>query len=57
MNIIKKIIGKANKDRADMWKAILDQRNSPTPCQGSSPVQRLMFQGTESFRPCKASMY
>lgn len=43
VKIMKFIITKANKDGADVWKAILEWRNSPTPSQGSSPVQRLMF--------------
>ena len=54
---MKSIITKANKDGADVWKAILEWRNSPTPSQGSSPVQRLMSRRTRSFLPCKASMY
>ena len=57
MKIMKSIITKANKDGADVWKAILEWRNSPTPCQGSSPVQCLMSRRTRSFLPCKASMY
>ena len=57
VKIMKSIITKANKDGADVWKAILEWRNSPTPSQGSSPVQRLMSRRTRSFLPCKASMY
>ena len=57
VKVMKSIITKANKDGADVWKAILEWRNSPTPSQGSSPVQRLMSRRTRSFLPCKASMY
>ena len=57
VKIMKSIITKANKDGADVWKAILEWRNSLTPSQGSSPVQRLMSRRTRSFLPCKASMY
>ena len=41
---MKSIISKANKQGTDVWKAILEWRNSPTPSQGSSPVQRLATQ-------------
>ena len=57
VEIMESITTKANKDGADVWKAILEWRNSPTPSQGSSPVQRLMSRRTRSFLPCKASMY
>ena len=57
VKIMKSIITKANKDGADVWKAILEWRNSPTPSQGSSPVQRLMSRRTRSFLPFKASKY
>jgi len=57
VKIMKSIITKANKDGADVWKAILECRNSPTPSQGTSPVQRLMSRRTRSFLPCKTSMY
>ena len=42
VKIMKSIITKANKDGANVWKAILEWRNSPTPLQGNSPVQCLM---------------
>jgi len=54
---MKSIITKANKDGADVWKTILEWRNSPTPSQGTSPVQRLMSRRTRSFLSCKTSMY
>ena len=57
VKIMKSIIAKANKYGTDVWKAILEWRNSPTPSQGSSPVQRLMSRRTRSFPSCKASVY
>ena len=42
VKIMKSIITKTNKEGADVWKAIIEWRNSLTPSQGSSPVQRLM---------------
>ena len=50
------MISKANTQGTDVWKAILERRNSPTPSQGSSPVQRLMSRRTRSFLPCKESL-
>ena len=44
VKIMKSIISKANKQGTLVWKAILEWRNSPTPSQGSSPVQRLVTQ-------------
>ena len=41
----------------DVWNAILEWRNSPTPSQGSSPVQRLMSCWTRSFLLCQESLY
>ena len=57
MKIMKSIITKANQNGAGVWKAILEWRKSPTPSQGSSPIQRLMSWRTSSFMPCKESMY
>ena len=41
----------------DVWNAILEWRNSPTPSQGSFPVQRLMSCWTRSFLLCQESLY
>lgn len=49
-------ISKANRKRADVWKAILEWGNWPTQSQGSSPVQLLMSRRTRSFLPCKESL-
>ena len=57
VKIMKSIISKANKQGTLVWKAILEWRNSPTPSQGSSPVQHLMSRRTRSFLPCKESLY
>ena len=57
IKIMTSIISKANKQGTDVWKAILELRNSPTPSQGSSPVQCLMSCRTRSFLLCKESLY
>ena len=60
VKIMKSIIKKANKQGEDMWKVILEWRNSSTPSQDSSPVQTshgLMSRRTRSFLPCKESLY
>lgn len=57
IKIMNSIISKANKQGTDILKSILEWRNSPTPSQGSSPVQRLMSRRTRSFLPWKESLY
>lgn len=57
VKIMKSIISKANKQGTDVWKAILEWRNSPTPSQGSSPVQRLMSCRTRSLLSSKELLY
>ena len=51
VKIVKSIITKATKQEADVWKAILEWRNSPTPSQGSSLVQRLMHVAKSNILP------
>ena len=48
---------KASKEGTYMWKTILEWRNTPTPFQCNSPVQRLMPRTTRSFLPCKKSLF
>jgi hypothetical protein len=57
VKIAKGIIKKANKDGKDMWKALLEWRNTQTPGMDSSPAQRLMSRRTRSFLPCKNTLY
>ena len=57
VKIMKSIISKANQQGTDVWKAIPEWRNSPTPSQGSSPVQRLMSPRTRSFLSSKEFLY
>ena len=57
VKIMKSIISKANTQGTDAWKVIQEWRKSPTPSQGSSPVQRLMWRRTRSFLLCKESLY
>ena len=47
----KKFLIKAKASRQDLYLAILDRRNTPTPCIGSSPVQRLFGRRTKTLLP------
>uniref|UniRef100_A0A803JLC0 Gypsy retrotransposon integrase-like protein 1 n=1 Tax=Xenopus tropicalis TaxID=8364 RepID=A0A803JLC0_XENTR len=51
VKIAKTIIKKAKRDGKDLWKAILDWRNTPTEGTNSSPVQRLMSRRTRTLLP------
>lgn len=51
VNISKNIIKKAKKSGHDIWKAILDWRNTPTESMNSSPVQRFMSRRTRTHIP------
>lgn len=53
----KKIIKKAKKEGQDIWKAILEWRNTITPGMTNSPAQRLMSRRTRTFLPCATSLY
>lgn len=57
VKIIKGLIQKTVKSGGDIWKAVLEWRNSPTPNMINSPVQRLMSRRTRSFLPCKDEHY
>ncbi|XP_038055831.1 uncharacterized protein K02A2.6-like [Patiria miniata] len=57
VKIAKGLVTKAAKDKSDVWKAILEWRNTTTPGMSSSPAQRLMSRRTRSFLPCKSSLY
>ena len=57
VKIMKTIISRAKKEGTDMWKAILEWRNAPTPGMTSSPAQRLMSRRTRSMLPCSQAMY
>ena len=47
----KKFLIKAKASGQDPYLAILDWRNTPTPCIGSSPVQRLFGRRTKTLLP------
>ncbi len=51
-----KNIMKKSQD-GDVWKSILEWRNTITPGANSSPVQRLMSRRTRSFLPCHPEQY
>ncbi|XP_041374178.1 uncharacterized protein K02A2.6-like [Gigantopelta aegis] len=51
VKIAKKLVKKSQKSGNDLWKSILDWRNTPTEGMSSSPVQRLMSQRTRHSLP------
>ena len=51
VKIAKKLLKKTKRDGQDMWKAILDWRNTPSEGMESSPVQRLMSCRTRTSLP------
>ncbi|XP_062616020.1 uncharacterized protein K02A2.6-like [Saccostrea cucullata] len=51
VKIAKGIIKKSMKEKEDLWRAILDWRNTPTQDMGCSPAQRLMSRRTRSSLP------
>jgi len=57
VKIIKSLVRKTQKHGGDMWKAILEWRNSPSPNLDTSPAQRLLSRRTRSFLPCTDALY
>ena len=53
---LKSLIVKAQKDKCDPYKAILDFRNTPTQGLGTSPSQRLFSRRTKTFLPTRARL-
>ena len=51
VKIAKKVMKKAKRSGQDVWKAILDWRNTPTENMKSSPAQRLMSRRTCTLLP------
>lgn len=51
VKIAKKVMKKAKRSGQDVWKAILDWRNTPTENMASSPAQRLMSRRTRTLLP------
>ena len=49
MNIAKKLIKKTEQDDSNLWKAILDRRNTPTKEEVSGPTQRFMPRRTKTL--------
>lgn len=56
VKIIKHMLQKVNKEGGDIYKSILEWRNTVTPGSTSSPAQRLMSRRTRSFLPCTDNM-
>lgn len=52
VKIIKNIMRKAQTEKKDVWIAILEWLNAPTPGSTSSPAQRLMSRRIRSLLPC-----
>ena len=53
----KSIIKKARKTTTNLWQAVLEWRNPPTPGMSWSPVQRLMSRRTRTMLPCTPSLF
>ena len=51
VKIAKKLINKTEQDGSELWKAILDWRNTSTKEVGSSPIQRLTSRRTKTQLP------
>ena len=51
VKIVKNLLKKAKRSGQDVWKAVLDWRNTPTENMKSSPVQRLMSRRTRTLLP------
>lgn len=51
VKIAKNMVKKCNKNQDDLWKSILDWRNTPTVDMASSPSQRLMSRRTRHSLP------
>jgi hypothetical protein len=51
VKIAKKLLKKAKDQNKDVYKALLDWRNTPTAGIGSSPAQRLMARRTKTLLP------
>ncbi|XP_011437820.3 retrovirus-related Pol polyprotein from transposon 297 [Magallana gigas] len=56
VKIAKKLVKKCISSKTDIWKAILDWRNTPTKDMNCSPVQRLMSRRTRHSLPTAAAL-
>ena len=57
VRIIEGLIKKTQREGGDIWRAILQWRNTLMPGTESSPTQRVMSCRTRSFLPCKTALY
>ena len=46
----------SQKEDKDLWKAILDWRNTPNERLGASPAQHLMFRRTQTMLPAEKTL-
>ena len=51
VKIAKRLLTKCTKQKKDIWKAILDWRNTPNGALGTSPAQRMMSRRTQTMIP------
>lgn len=56
VKIAKKLVKKCISSKTDIWKAILDWRNTPTKDMNCSPAQRLMSRRTRHSLPTAAAL-
>ena len=57
VKVMKNMLKKSKKSKIDIYKALLEWRNTVTPGSNSSPMQKLMSRRTRSFLPCKDEHY
>jgi hypothetical protein len=56
VKIAKKLMKKAKRSGEDVWKVILDWRNTPTKNMSSSTVQRLVSRRTRTLLPTASQL-
>lgn len=54
---MKKLLKRSKKSKTDIYKNLLEFRNTVTPGSASSPMQKLMSRRARSFLPCKEEKY
>ena len=57
VKVMKKLLKKSKKAKVDIYKSLLEWRNTVTPGTNSSPMQKLMSRRARSFLPCKEEKY
>ena len=57
VKVMKRLIKKSKKAKVDIYKSLLEWRNTVTPGCQSSPMQKLASRRARSFLPCKQEKY